>query len=79
MAAISESIMKLFRSKSLSHNGFKDDSTEGSFLGVQAWRGMVSDRARVPQHAPKIILAALLSRTLDIKIASLVLIFKLQH
>ena len=32
-----------------------------------------------PQHAPKIILGALLSRTLDIKIAHLILIFKLQH
>ena len=33
----------------------------------------------VPQHVPKIILGALLSCTLDIKIARLVLIFKLQH
>ena len=40
---------------------------------IQAWRGMASDRA------PKIILGALLSRTWDIKIAHLVLIFKLQH
>ena len=39
---------------------------------------MVSDCACVPQHTPKIILGALL-RTLDIKIARLVLIFKLQH
>ena len=32
-----------------------------------------------PQHAPKIILGALLLFTLDIKIARLILIFKLQH
>ena len=38
---------------------------------------MASDHARTPQHAPKIILGALLSRTLDIKIARLVLIFNL--
>ena len=44
---------------------------------VQAWRGMTSDHA--PQHATKIILGALSSRILDIKIAHLVLIFKLQH
>ena len=44
---------------------------------VQTWRGMAIDRARTPQHTPKIILGALLWRTLDI--ARLVLIFKLQH
>ena len=36
---------------------------------------MASDRGRARQHAPKIILGALLSRTLDVKIARLVLIF----
>ena len=40
---------------------------------------MASDRAPISQHMRKIILEALLSRTLDIKIARLVLIFKLQH
>ena len=45
-----------------------------SRLGEE-WRAI----ARAPQHAPKIILGALLSRTLDIKIARLILIFKLQH
>ena len=35
--------------------------------------------ASMPHHAPKIILGVLLSHTLDIKIACLVLIFKLQH
>ena len=50
------------------------ESTNGSRLGEE-WRVI----ARLPQHAPKIILGALLSRTLDIKIARLVLIFKLQH
>ena len=44
---------------------------------MQAWRGMASDHARAPQHAPKIILGVLLSRTSDIKIARLVLIFNL--
>ena len=34
---------------------------------------------RLSEDAPKIILGALLSRTLDIKVARLVLIFKLQH
>ena len=42
---------------------------------MQAWRGTASDRARVPQHAAKIILGALLSRTLGLKIARLILIF----
>ena len=36
---------------------------------------MASDRVRATQHAFKIILGALLSRTLDVKIARLVLIF----
>ena len=40
---------------------------------------MASDRAHAPQHAPKIILGALLLRTLDIKLARLVFTFKLQH
>ena len=40
---------------------------------------MVSNRARTPHHMPKIILGVLLSRTLDIRIARLILIFKLQH
>ena len=44
---------------------------------MQAWRGTASDRARVPQHAAKIILGALLSRTLGLKIARLILIFNL--
>ena len=44
---------------------------------MQAWRGMASDHARAPQHAPKIILGVLLARKLDIKIACLVLIFNL--
>ena len=44
---------------------------------MQAWRGMASDHAHAPQHAPKIILGVLLSRTSDIKIARLVLIFNL--
>ena len=43
----------------------------------QVWREMASDHERAPQHTPKIILGALLSRTLDIKIARLVLIFNL--
>ena len=43
----------------------------------KAWQAMVSDHGRAPQHAPEIILGALLSRILDIKIAHLVLIFKL--
>ena len=34
-------------------------------------------RSRAPQHAPKIILGALLSLTLDIKIVRLVFIFNL--
>ena len=46
---------------------------------VQARREMASDRARVPQHTPKMILVVLLSHTLDIKIARLILISKLQH
>ena len=49
-------------------------SIPGSRLGEE-WQAI----ARVPQHVPKIILGALLSPTLDIKIACLVLIFKLQH
>ena len=36
---------------------------------------MAIDRGHARQHAPKIILGALLSRTLDVKIARLVLIF----
>ena len=44
---------------------------------MQAWRGTASDRARVPQHAGKIILGALLSRTLGLKIARLILNFNL--
>ena len=35
--------------------------------------------AWVPQHAPKIILGVMLLRTWNIKIARLILIFKLQH
>ena len=35
--------------------------------------------AHTPQHAPNIILGVLLLRTLDIKIAHLILLFKLQH
>ena len=38
-----------------------------------------SDRESAPQHTPKTILGALLSRTLDTKIVRLVLIFKLQN
>ena len=38
---------------------------------------MASDRTRASQHAPKIILGVLLSRTLDMEIAHLVLIFNL--
>ena len=38
---------------------------------------MASDHARAPQHTSNIILGALLSRTLDIKIARIVLIFNL--
>ena len=45
----------------------------------QAWRGMTRDRTCASQHTPKIILGTLLLRTLDIKIARFVLIFKLQH
>ena len=45
----------------------------------QAWQGMASNCARVPWHMPKVILGVLLSHTLDIKKARLVLIFKLQH
>ena len=37
------------------------------------------EQSRAPRHTPKIILGALLSRTLNIKIARLVLIFRLQH
>ena len=37
----------------------------------------LGERSRALQHAPKIILGALLSCTLDIKIARLVLIFNL--
>ena len=37
------------------------------------------ERSRAPEHSPNIILGALLSRTLAIKIARLVLMFKLQH
>ena len=48
----------------------------GTVVG-QAWQGMVSDRMRVPQHTPKIILGVLLSRALQLKIAHLVLIFNL--
>ena len=44
---------------------------------MQAWRGTASDRARVPQHAAKIILGVLLLRTLGLKIARLILIFNL--
>ena len=47
--------------------------------GIQAWQGMASDRTHMPQHTPKITLGVLLSPTLDIKIACLVVIFKLQH
>ena len=36
---------------------------------------MAIDRGHARQHAPKIILGALLSRTLDVQIARLVLIF----
>ena len=53
---------------------FPKDSTIHNW--TLASQGMASDRARAPQHAPKIILGVLLSRNLDIK---LVLIFKLQH
>ena len=45
----------------------------------QTPRGMASNWPRAPQRTPKIILGALLSCTLDIKIAHLVLNFKLQH
>ena len=48
-------------------------------FSTQAWGGMASDRAHAPLHAPKITLGVLLSRIFDIKIARLVLIFKLQH
>ena len=41
----------------------------------EEWRAI----ARAPEHAPRIILGALLSRTLAIKIDRLVLMFKLQH
>ena len=47
------------------------------FMDKQAWRGMASDHVHAPQHVPKINLGALLSRTLDIRIARLVLIFNL--
>ena len=46
---------------------------------TQAWQGMASDHMCMSQHVPKIILGALLSRTLNIRIARLFLIFKLQH
>ena len=49
----------------------------GGMVVGQAWQGMVSHRTRVPQHAPKIILGVLLSRTLHLKIVHLVLIFNL--
>ena len=39
----------------------------------EEWRTI----ARTPQHVPKIVLGTLLSRTLDIKIVCLVLIFNL--
>ena len=52
----------------------KAPKNSGLRLGEE-WLAIV----RAPQRAPKIILGALLSRTLDIKIARLVLIFKLQH
>ena len=51
----------------------------GFQLLVQARRGMASNRALVPQHTPKMILVVPLWHTLDIKIARLILIFKLQH
>ena len=47
------------------------------FMDKQAWRGMASDHVCMPQYVPKINLGALLSRTLDIRIACLVLIFNL--
>ena len=44
---------------------------------LQAWQGMASDHTCVPQDVPKINLGVLLSHTLDIRIACLVLIFNL--
>ena len=43
----------------------------------EAWRGIASDPARAPQHAPKMILGALLLRTLHLKIPCLVFVFNL--
>ena len=63
----------------MSYIASQQKNPKGNSL-YQAWREMVSDYKRMPQHAPEIILGALLSsRTLDIKIAHLVLIFKLSY